>query len=753
MDYVGVKTFDAAGRVNGERRFVGLFTAAAYSRSPRSDPAAAREGQAGRSSAPASPPRAIDGKALLHILETYPRDELFQISDDELYQIALGVLLLQERQRVAPVRAARPLRPLRLLPRLRAPRDHYNTDLRLKLGAILDDGVPRDRRPTSHGELDRVGAGAHALSSWRTRSPASIPSVDREELERRLAEAARRWDGRAARGADRGARRGRGLALAAALPRRFPGRLPRALRRRAPRCYDIERIERPSPTDAPARHEPLPAARRAAGARSASRSIGAAGRSPLSDVLPMLEHMGVKVVDEQPYDVEPRRRRSPVWMHDFGLVSADGSPARSMLDTLRERLRGRVRARLDGEVENDGFNRLVLRAGLTGREVDVLRAYCEVPAPGRLHLQPGVHARRRWRAIRRSPARWSSCSACASIRPSAGDDAAARSRQGRIEPALSTRWRTSTRTASCAASSTLIEATLRTNYFQRGADGAAASPTSRFKLDRSASRRPARCRGRCARSSSTRRGSRACTCAAARSRAAACAGRTARGLPHRGARPGEGAEGEERRDRAGRLQGRLRARSGCRRAATARRSRPRAIACYKTFMRGLLDITDNLARRRGRAAAGRACATTATIPIWWSPPTRARPPSPTSPTASPPSTASGSATPSPPAARPATTTRRWASPRAAPGRRSSATSASWATTSRPSTFTVRRRRRHVGRRVRQRHAAVAAHPAGRRLRPPPHLPRSRPRSGRELRRAPAAVRPAALVLGRLRHAR
>ena len=89
------------------------------------------------------------------------------------------------------------------------------------------------------------------------------------------------------------------------------------------------------------------------------------------------------------------------------------------------------------------------------------------------------------------------------------------------------------------------------------------------------------------------------------------------------------------------------------------------IACYQTFIRGLLDLTDNIVGGRIVPPPQRACAATATTPISSSPPTRARPPSPTSPTPSPPSTASGSATPSPPAARPATTTRRWASRRAA----------------------------------------------------------------------------------------
>ena len=177
--------------------------------------------------------------------------------------------------------------------------------------------------------------------------------------------------------------------------------------------------------------------------------------------------------------------------------------------------------------------------------------------------------------------------------------------------------------------------------------------------------------------------------------------------------------------------------------AAARPTRPTAtpwlaegIACYRTFISGLLDITDNLVDGDGRAAARASSATTATTPTSSSPPTRAPRRSPTSPTASRRTTASGSATRSRPAARSATTTRRWASPPAAPGSRSSGTSASCGIDTQTRGLHRRRHRRHVRRRVRQRHAAVRAHPAGRRVRPPAHLPRPRPR--RRRRRTPSA---------------
>ena len=83
MDYIGVKTFDADGRFTGERRFVGLFTSSAYSAPPRAIPLLRRKIEAVMARAGLAP-ASHDGKALAHILDTFPRDELFQVSEDEL---------------------------------------------------------------------------------------------------------------------------------------------------------------------------------------------------------------------------------------------------------------------------------------------------------------------------------------------------------------------------------------------------------------------------------------------------------------------------------------------------------------------------------------------------------------------------------------------------------------------------------------------------------------------------------------------
>ena len=160
--------------------------------------------------------------------------------------------------------------------------------------------------------------------------------------------------------------------------------------------------------------------------------------------------------------------------------------------------------------------------------------------------------------------------------------------------------------------------------------------------------------------------------------------RPPRRLPHRGARPGQGADGEEHRDRAGRREGRVLLQAAARPRPTATRGWPRAWPATRPSSPGCSTspTTSSTARPCRRRTSS---ATTATTPTSSSPPTRAPRRSPTSPTGSRRTTASGSATRSPAAARSATTTRRWASPPAAPGSRCSGTSASAASTARPRT--------------------------------------------------------------------
>ncbi|MDE2196747.1 MAG: NAD-glutamate dehydrogenase, partial [Gammaproteobacteria bacterium] len=188
LDYVGVKRFDSKGNVIGEWRFLGLFTSTAYSRSPRDIPVL-REKVAEvirRSKLPAG---SHDLKALLHILETFPRDELFQSTTDELFETAMGVVHLQERQRV------------KLLMRrdsfgrffsclVYVPRDRYNSQVRTKIQNILFKAL--NGKSVEHNVQLSESALARIHVIVRT-APWKLPKYDRRALQQEIALAVRSW--------------------------------------------------------------------------------------------------------------------------------------------------------------------------------------------------------------------------------------------------------------------------------------------------------------------------------------------------------------------------------------------------------------------------------------------------------------------------------------------------------------------------------------------------------------------------------
>ncbi|HEY2596836.1 MAG TPA: NAD-glutamate dehydrogenase, partial [Chloroflexota bacterium] len=180
LDYIAVKRFDASGNVCGEDRFLGLFTSTAYSANPADIPLLRRKVGSVLERA-CLPPGSHSGKALVNILDTYPRDELFQTSDDELLRTAMGILHLGERQRFRLFVRRDPFeRFLSCL--IYAPRENYTTELREKWQEILlreFNGVSSEFNVhLSESVLARIQI------IVRTK-PGSIPSFDVRELEQR----------------------------------------------------------------------------------------------------------------------------------------------------------------------------------------------------------------------------------------------------------------------------------------------------------------------------------------------------------------------------------------------------------------------------------------------------------------------------------------------------------------------------------------------------------------------------------------
>ncbi|MBZ5732880.1 NAD-glutamate dehydrogenase [Nocardioides sp. TRM66260-LWL] len=382
LDYVGVKTFDVDGAVTGERRFLGLFSSTAYAESLTRIPLL-RERAADVIRRSGFDPRSYAGRALMDTLETYPRDELFHTSVEELTPMALAAMRASERRAVRViVRTDAYGRYVSALVYL--PRDRYNTAVRERFSQILRDRLCGDSVEFTVRINESTTARVHFVVRL---TPGAEPlSLDTGDLERRLAEASRNWrdDFLGAVIAEFGEEHG------AELGRRYADAFPEAYKEDfAPRtaAVDVGRLEElltsdpgaeagdgpgdPADTDAEggidlALSEPPDAGR--GEARLKVYRVG----SPLSlsEVLPMLASLGVEVVDERPYGLTGLPRPSHVY--EFGLRYGGDLP-----DRARELVQDALRAIWEGRSEVDGFNALVLAAGLNWRQATVLRAYAK----------------------------------------------------------------------------------------------------------------------------------------------------------------------------------------------------------------------------------------------------------------------------------------------------------------------------------------------------------------------------------------
>jgi glutamate dehydrogenase len=370
-DYIGVKRYDAQGKVIGEHRFVGLFTSSAYSSRPTETPLLRQKVQAVASRAGFSPGGHLS-KALQHTLETYPRDDLFQIPEEELYETALGILALGERPRLRLFTWNDPFdRFVSCL--VFMPRESYSTDLRLKFQRLLLQGLGG-----THIDFDVLLSGTKvARIHFTVRvAPNPMPAYDRRDLERKLSAAARRWEDDLRDALVESEGEAAGLALDRRWSHSFPGSYQERVPARAA-VHDIRKVAALSPANplALALYWPLGAPEGRLGLKV--YRLGAP--VVLSDSLPMLEHMGVRVLGEYNFRIEGSAggigEDDAVYLHDFEL---EAQPSTGFEPQLLARLFEDAFARVfRGEVENDDFNRLVLLAGLAADEVVVLRGYAK----------------------------------------------------------------------------------------------------------------------------------------------------------------------------------------------------------------------------------------------------------------------------------------------------------------------------------------------------------------------------------------
>ncbi|MES2212613.1 MAG: NAD-glutamate dehydrogenase domain-containing protein, partial [Pseudomonadota bacterium] len=364
-DFLLIKDLSQSGEVVGEHLFFGLFSSSAYTMRPSTIPCVrmkvnniiARDGVAVNSHR---------GKKLLHILETLPRSDLLYGTEDDLYRWVSGINNLQERLNV------------RLFLRkdtfgtyysclVYVPREKFSSQLRFAIQTILKDtlsGVDVEFSPRfSNSVLARI----HYLIRIKPGVPSE--SIDLDELERHVAAAALTWE-EALRHA---LFEHYGEQQADVLYKKYGEAFPAGYREdfiARTAVFDIDNVEKMDEIDALGMsfYKPLE------GIDGALRFklFQPACAIPLSEVVPMLENFGLTVESERPYEIHPLNEKS-VWINDFSLTY------RTIADMDIEAVRADFQEAFfnvwNGHAESDGYNRLVLSAGLNWRQVSMFRAY------------------------------------------------------------------------------------------------------------------------------------------------------------------------------------------------------------------------------------------------------------------------------------------------------------------------------------------------------------------------------------------
>jgi glutamate dehydrogenase len=366
MDYIGIKRFDAKGKVIGEIRFVGLFTSTVYYQSTDSIPLVRRKVVHVMKRADFDPV-SHDGKSLKTILEFLPRDELLQMSEDEMFEAGMGILALEAKPGVRLfVRKDMFERFVSCM--VFVPREQFSTELRHQIQGIIEKAYGGATSSFSTQITEAPLARLHLIIKTL---PGDIPRVNLQTLEQEIAKRAYLWSDLLLSKliAKHGEDKAQALhhAYATAFPQSYINRYDVAAS-----LYDISKIEGVYATSDLA----LDLYRdRSEGGRYLHLKIYNPNEEiALSDILPMLENAGFRVVEEHPYLISPQGHSGPVWVRDFRLQAPVHTVA---LDTVKPLLEEVMLKVWRGEMESDRFNALVLRAELTAAQITMLRAYAK----------------------------------------------------------------------------------------------------------------------------------------------------------------------------------------------------------------------------------------------------------------------------------------------------------------------------------------------------------------------------------------
>ncbi|RMF16088.1 MAG: NAD-glutamate dehydrogenase [Gammaproteobacteria bacterium] len=471
-DYVSIKRYDARGKMVGEVRFLGLYTFQVYNERTEDIPLVRQKIRYVREQAGFAP-QDYAGKELDQILAVYPRDELFQISQEQLLETALGILYIQERRKIR-LFMHEDVYGQFVTALVFVPRDIYSTRLRVRIGELLAAELGAEDLEFFTYYSESVLARTQFILRV---PPAENRELPVEELQAKIIAAAQSWQD----GLIEALNEAHGEERASRLIQEYSDAFPSSYRedfspRRA--VIDIDHISTLSAES--------PLAMSFYKALEEDEKIlhfklyHEGGSVPLSDVLPVFENLGLRVLGEHPYEVTGRSGKT-IWIHDFSLQSSD----ETVIDISRirkkfEDLFLRVWVR---EAESDTFNRLVLAAHLDWRQISMLRSYARYMRQTRFGysqtfiantLANHVHITQlllELFEVRFDPSRYKSHEQCEAAQQNILNDINAALEQvaNLSEDKVLRRY------------VEMIRATVRTNYYQQGSDGG-PKPYMSFKM-------------------------------------------------------------------------------------------------------------------------------------------------------------------------------------------------------------------------------------------------------------------------------
>lgn len=365
-DYIVIKRFNEKGEVTGGIRFMGLYTSIVYIESPSNIPLIRQKLQQVRKLA-GFDKSSHSGKELNRILEVYPRDELIQSSSDQLYNTALGILNIQERRQTrAFLRKGTYGKFLYCM--VFTPRDIYNTELRTKIQGVLEEACDPAFVEFNTNFSESILARTHFVLRLKN---SESGNVDHAEIERKIQQVARSW------GDDLHA------ALIEQVGEEKGNRYHQIYRNAFPAGYREDFGSRTAVADV--QHiEGLRTHPENGIAMSFYRELEEGDNQlrfklfnldnvlPLSDVLPILEHLGLRVIGEHPYGLQYEDGRK-VWIHNFLLEYTLAE--RVDMQAVKSLFQETFKNIWHGHAESDGFNKLVLGSEIGWRDIAMLRAY------------------------------------------------------------------------------------------------------------------------------------------------------------------------------------------------------------------------------------------------------------------------------------------------------------------------------------------------------------------------------------------